>query len=117
MEDEEIQKMTDINKLKEDRKIALKKLDDVRDKCEPEFVEMFDNVKKSTTEFLSLWKDYTNHKITEQEFLQISNKFAQIKNDENEMYDRFTKILKPLQTEFEKTCKVLNDLESKHVKD
>jgi chemotaxis regulatin CheY-phosphate phosphatase CheZ len=114
MEDEEIQKMIDIDKLKEDRKIAGGKLDDAMDKCMPEFDDMYDNVKKSTTEFLSLWKDYTNHKITEQEFLQITNKFAQIINDENEMYGRFTKILKPLETEFEKTCKILHDLESKH---
>ena len=105
--------MTDMNKLKEDRKNACQKLDEAMDKCNLELDEsnMFDNVKKSTTEFLSLWKDYTNHKITEQEFLQITNKFAQTKNAENEMHARFTKILGPLETEFKKTCNALHDLE------
>ena len=84
------------------------------DKCTPEHAVMHDNVKKSTIGFLSSWKDYTNHKINDQEFLQITNKFAQTKNAENEMYDRFSKILKPLQTEFEKTCEILHNLEDKH---
>ena len=100
--------------LQEDRKIALKKLDDAMDKCWPEYDAMFDNVKKIKTEFLSLWKNYENHKISEKEFLQITNKFAQTLDSENQMNNRFTKILEPLETKLQKIREILNNSEDKH---
>jgi hypothetical protein len=105
--------MTYIGQLRKDREIALQKLDDAMDSCGPEQDNMFDNVKKSKTEFLFSYKDYKNNRISEQEFLQSTNSFAQILDLEKKMYDRFSKILKPLQIEFEKTCEKIRNWENR----
>ena len=109
--------MTYIDKLRKDREIALKKLDDAMDKCSPEQDKMFDDVKKSTTKFLSSYKDYKNNKISEQEFLQITNSFAQTLDLEEKMYDRFSKILEPLDTEFQTTCGKIYSWENRSILD
>jgi len=80
--------MTDIEKLKEDKKQALAKLDDAMNACSPESVTSMQNERKIKTKFLSLWKDYKNNKIKEREFLQISNKFAEIS------YNHYTQSMK-----------------------
>jgi len=105
--------MTYIDQLRKDREIALQKLDDAMGSCGPEQDKMFDNVKKSKTEFLFSYKDYKNNRISEQEFLQSTNSFAQILDLEKKMYDRFSKILKPLQIEFEKTCEKIRNWENR----
>ena len=104
--------MTSIDKLKKDRDISLKKLDDAMEQCSPELNKMYDNVKKSKSKFLFSYNDYKNHKISDQEFLQITDSFAQILDLEKKMYDRNSKILKPLDTEFQKKCKKVYDYEN-----
>jgi len=104
--------MTSIDKLKKDREIALKKLDDAMEQCIPELNKMYDDVKKSKSKFLSSYNDYKNHKISDQKFLQITDSFAQILDLEKKMYDRNSKILKPLDTEFQKKCKKVYDYEN-----
>ena len=111
MEDEEIQKMTDINKLKEDKRKALEELDDAMNACSPEQIERIQNEEKVKKEFLSLWKDYKNNKIEKEKFLQISDEFAKVLYEEKEMRKRFGKIIGPLHKKYEKICKLLNDLE------
>jgi hypothetical protein len=105
--------MTDIEKLKEDKKKFLAKLDDAMNVCSPESVTSMQNERKIKTKFLSLWKDYKNNKIKEREFLQICNKFAEILSADKEMRNRFGKIIQPLHAKYEKTCKILDELEKK----
>ena len=105
--------MSDIEKLKEDKKKALAELDAAMDACSPEYGVIIQNERKTRTEFLSLWKDYKNNKVTEQEFLQISNKFAEILSANKEIRNRFRKITRPLYAKYRKTCKALYDFEEK----
>ena len=111
MEDEEIQKMTDINKLKEDKKIALEELDKAMNACSPEQIEKIQNEQKVKKEFLSLWKDYKSNKIEKEKFLQIGDEFAKVFYEEKEMRKRFGKIIGPLHKKYEKICELLKDLE------
>ena len=111
MEDEEIQKMTDINKLKEDKRKALEELDDAMNACSPEQIERIQNEEKVKKEFLSLWKDYKNNKIEKEKFLQISDEFARVLYEEKQMRKRFGKIIGPLHKKYEKICGLLDDLE------
>jgi 5'-deoxynucleotidase YfbR-like HD superfamily hydrolase len=111
MEDEEIQKMTDINKLKEDKRMALEELDDAMNACSPEHIERIQNEEKVKKEFLSLWKDYKNNKIEKEKFLQISDEFARVLYEEKQMRKRFGKIIGPLHKKYEKICGLLDDLE------
>ena len=103
--------MTDINKLKEDKKIALEELDEAMNACSPEHIERIQNEQKVKTEFLSLWKDYKSNKIEKEKFLQISDEFAKVLYEEKEMRKRFGKIIRPLHKKYEKICELLNDLE------
>jgi sugar-specific transcriptional regulator TrmB len=106
-----LENMTDIEKLKEDKKKALAELDDAMNACSPEYNAQIQNEQKIKIQFLSLWKDYKNNKIKEHEFLQISNKFAEILNVDKEMRNRFGKIIQPLHAKYEKICKILINLE------
>jgi len=105
--------MSDIEKLKEDRKKALAKLDAAMDACDPEHSILSKTVSEMEIDFLTSWKNHKNQKITEQEFLQISNKFAQTLESQKQMTERFRKTLLPLQKEFKKICDSLHDLEEK----
>jgi len=109
--------MTRIEKLRKDRKISLKKLDDAMDKCAQEHDKMIDKVKNSKSKFLSSYKDYKNHKISDKEFLQITGNFAQIIDLEEKMYNKFSKILGPLDREFQKRCKKIFEWENHSSKD
>jgi len=109
--------MTSIDKLRKDREIALRKLDDAMDKCKPEVIKMDPIVKKSTSEFLTSYKNYKDQKISEQEFLQITNNFAQTLILEEKMIAKNRKILEPLDTEFQKICKKIHDWEDKPSQD
>ena len=109
--------MTRIEKLRKDRKISLKKLDDAMDKCGQEHDKIIDKVKNSKSKFLFSYKDYKNHKISDQEFLQITENFAQIIDLEEKMYNKFSKILGPLDREFQKRCKKIYEWENPSSKD
>ena len=106
--------MTDIEKLKEDKRKAHDKLDEAWATYSPNDLERIQNDEKTKLEFLSLWSDYKNNKIEKEKFLQISVKLAELFHEENEMMKRFEKIIQPLQKEFEKTCEILDKLENKH---
>ena len=97
--------MTSIDKLRKDREIALKKLDDAMGKCELEHSKMVPIVKKSKNKFLSSYNNYKKNKISDQEFLQITVNFAQTLILEDKMITKNRKILEPLDAEFQKRCK------------
>jgi hypothetical protein len=104
--------MSEIEKFKKKKK-ALAELDIVWNRCSPEWEIGEQNEEKIKTEFLSLWKDYKNNKVTKQEFLQISNKFAEILSANKEMHNRFREILRPAYAKYGKICKALYNLEEK----
>ena len=103
-----------MNKLKEDKKIALEELDEAMNACSPEHIERIQNEQKVKTEFLSWWKDYKNNKIEKEKFLQISDEFAKVLYEEKQMRKRFGKIIGPLHKKYQKISELLNDLECKH---
>ncbi len=61
--------MTDIEKLKEDKKKALDELDKAMNTRSPEYVTRIQNEEKIKLEFLSLWKDHKHNKIEKEKFL------------------------------------------------
>jgi len=107
-------KINSSEKLRKNREISLKRLDVAMDQCEPQFNKMLVDVKKSKNKFLSSWMNYKNHKISDKEFLQITDSFAQILVSEKKMYAKFRKILGPRDTEFQKACKKIHDWEANH---
>ena len=106
--------MNKIEKLRKNRETYLKKLDVAMEQCDPEFEKMSVDVRKSKNKFLSSWKSYKNHKISDQDFLQITDSFAQTLDSEKKMYAKFRKILGPLDSEFQKRCKKISDWEDNH---
>ena len=106
--------MTKIEKIRKNREIALKKLDDAMDKWGPERIKLDHTVEKSKNIFLDSYRNYTNQKISEKEFLQITDNFAQTLILEYKMIRKIRKILKPLDSEFQKRCKKIYDWENNH---
>ena len=106
--------MTEIERIRKSRKVALKKLDDAMDKWGPERIKMDHAVEKSKNIFLDSYRNYKNQKTSEKEFLQITNDFAQTLDSEKKMYAKFRKILEPLDSEFQKRCKKISDWEDNH---
>ena len=78
-------KITQIDRLRKNRETYLKKLDVAMEQCDPEFEKMSVDVRKSKNKFLSSWKSYKNHKISDQDFLQITDSFAQTLDSEKKM--------------------------------
>jgi rubrerythrin len=107
-------KMIDIEKLKEDKEKAHEKLSEAWNAISPEYTARMQKEREIEIEFLSSWKDYKNNKLEQGKFLYISDKFAEIIHEEKEMRTRCEKIIQPLQEEYEKTWKILDDLENKH---
>ena len=66
-------KINSSEKLRKNREISLKRLDVAMDQCKPQFNKMLVDVKKSKNKFLSSWMNYKNHKISDKEFLQITD--------------------------------------------
>ena len=64
--------------------------------------------------FLDSYRNYTNQKISEKEFLQITDNFAQTLILEVKMIRKIRKILTPLDSEFQKRCKKIYDWEDNH---
>ena len=106
--------MTEIERIRKSREVALKKLDDAMDKWGPERIKMDHTVEKSKNIFLDSYRNYTNQKISEKEFLQITNNFAQTLILEDKMIRKIGKILQPLDSEFQKRCKKIYDWEDNH---
>ena len=106
--------MTEIERIRKNREVALKKLDDAMDKWGPERIKMDHTVEKSKNIFLDSYRNYTNQKISEKEFLQITDNFAQTLILEYKMIRKIRKILKPLDSEFQKRCKKIYDWENNH---
>ena len=92
--------MTEIERIRKSRKVALKKLDDAMDKWGPERIKMDHAVEKSKNIFLDSYRNYKNQKISEKEFLQITDNFAQTLILEDKMTRKIRKIFKPLDAEF-----------------
>ena len=107
-------KIASIEKLRKNRKISLKKLDDAMDKWGPERIKMDHAVEKSKNIFLDSYRNYKNQKTSEKEFLQITNDFAQTLILEDTMTKKIRKILTPLDSEFQKRCKKIYDWEDDH---
>ena len=99
--------MTEIERTRKSREVALKKLDDAMDKWGPERIKMYDAVEKSKNIFLDSYYNYKNQKISEKEFLQITNDFAQTLILEDKLTRKIRKILEPLDSEFLKSCNKL----------
>ena len=106
--------MKEIENLRKNRKISLKKLDDAMDKWGPERIKMDHAAEKSKNIFLDSYRNYTNQKISEKEFLQISDNFAQALILEDKLSKKIRKILTPLDAEFLKYCNKLHEREAKH---
>jgi len=106
--------MTKIERIRKSREVALKKLDDAMDKWGPERIKMDHAVEKSKNIFLDSYRNYQNQKISEKEFLQITDNFAQTLLLENKMTRKIRKILQPLDTEFQKSCKKLHNWRTDH---
>ena len=107
-------KIASIEKLRKNRKISLKKLDDAMDKWGPERIKMDHAVEKSKNIFLDSYRNYKNQKISQQEFLQITNDFAQTLILEDKMNKKIRKILQPLDAEFQKSCNKLHNWRTNH---
>ena len=103
-----------VKKLRAEKKLAQKKLDDAMNACAPEFDKMWEIMNKTKSDFLFSYKNFKNQKISEHDFLQNSTKFAQNLDSEEKMYMRFRKILGPRDTEFQKACKKIHDWEANH---
>ena len=106
--------MKEIENLRKNRKISLKKLDDAMDKWGPERIKMDHAAEKSKNSFLDSYRNYTNQKISEKEFLQITDNFAQALILEDKVIRKIRKILTPLDAEFQKYCNKLHEREAKH---
>ena len=106
--------MTKIENIRKSREVALKKLDDAMDKWGPERIKMDHTVEKSKNIFLDSYRNYTNQKISEKEFLQITDNFAQTLILEDKMIRKIRKILTPLDAEFQKRCKKIYHWEDNH---
>ena len=94
--------MSEIERIQKSREVALKKLDEAMDKWGPERIKMDHATEKSKNSFLDSYRNYTNQKISEKEFLQITDNFAQTLILEDKMTRKIRKILKPLDSEFQK---------------
>ena len=106
--------MTEIKRIRKSREVALKKLDDAMDKCGPERIKTTHTVEKSKNIFLDSYRNYKNQKISEKEFLQVTDNFAQTLILEDKFTRKIRKILEPLNAEFQKTCKEIYGLEDNH---
>jgi len=109
-----VKKMTKIEKIRKNREVALKKLDDAMDKWGPERIKMDHAVEKSKNIFLDSYRNYTNQKISDKDFLHIADNFAQTLILEDKMIRKIRKILTPLDSEFQKRCKKIYDWEDNH---
>ena len=92
--------MTEIERIRKSREVALKKLDEAMDQWGPERIKMDHTVEKSKNIFLDSYRNYKNQKISEKEFLQITNNFAQTLILEDKMIRKIRKIFEPLDAEF-----------------
>jgi histone deacetylase complex regulatory component SIN3 len=92
--------MTEIERIRKSREVALKKLDEAMDQWGPERIQMDHTVEKSKNIFLDSYRNYKNQKISEKEFLQITNNFAQTLILEDKMIRKIRKIFEPLDAEF-----------------
>ena len=106
--------MTEIKRIRKNREVALEKLDDAMDKWGPERIKMDHALEKSKNIFLDSYYNYKNQKISEKEFLQITDNFAQTLILEDKMTKKIRKILSPLDAEFQKSCKKIYDWEDNH---
>ena len=106
--------MSEIERIQKSREVALKKLDDAMDKWGPERIKMDHAAEKSKNSFLDSYRNYTNQKISEKEFLQITDNFAQALILEDKLSKKIRKILTPLDSEFQKICKKIHEREAKH---
>ena len=106
--------MSEIERIQKSREVALKKLDEAMDKWGPERIKMDHAAEKSKNSFLDSYRNYTNQKISEKEFLQITDNFAQALILEDKMIRKIRKILTPLDAEFQKYCNKLHEREAKH---
>ena len=106
--------MSEIERIQKSREVALKKLDDAMDKWGPERIKMDHAAEKSKNSFLDSYRNYTNQKISEKEFLQITDNFAQALILEDKMIRKIRKVLTPLDAEFLKYCNKLHEREAKH---
>ena len=107
-------KMNKIERIRKNREVALKKLDEAMDKWGPERIKMDHAVEKSKNIFLDSYRNYTNQKISEKDFLHITDNFAQTLILEVKMIRKIRKILTPLDSEFQKRCKKIYDWEDNH---
>ena len=107
-------KNTSIEKLRKNRQISLKKLDEVMGRSEIEIIKMDHIVNKSKNNFITSYENYKHQKISDKEFLQITSNFAQTLILEDTMIKKIRKILAPLDAEFQKTCKKIYDWEDNH---
>ena len=107
-------KMNKIERIQKNREVALKKLDDAMDKWGPERIKMDHTVEKSKNIFLDSYRNHKNQKISDKEFLQITNNFAQMLILEDKMTKKIRKILTPLDSEFQKSCKKIYDWEDNY---
>ena len=73
-------------------------------------------LEQSVNNLESVWNDFKKQKTNSQEFLMVSKKFAETLQARKEMFVRFRKIISPLQSQFEKTCKIFQNIDE-NVKD
>ena len=106
--------MTEIERIRKSREVALKKLDEAMDKWGPERIKMDHATEKSKNIFLDSYRNYTNQKISEKEFLQITDNFAQALILEDKLSKKIRKILAPLDSEFQKYCNKLHNWRTNH---
>ena len=106
--------MTEIERIRKSREVALKKLDHAMDKWGPERINMDHALEKSKNIFLDSYRNYKNQKISDKEFLQITNNFAQTLIIEDKLTRKIRKILTPLDSEFQKACKKIYDWKDNH---
>ena len=106
--------MNKIERIRKNREVALKKLDEAMDQWGPERIKMDHTVEKSKNIFLDSYRNYKNQKISDKEFLQITNNFAQTLMLGEQLTRKIRKILEPLDLEFQKRCKKIYDWEDNH---
>lgn len=103
--------MTNIDEIKRERVKALYDLDMAMTKYCPEADEMARDIEENKTEFLIIWKKYKNEKSNERKFLDVSVDFAKKLQAQEEMFQKFRKIITPLQLKYEATCEEFHKLE------
>jgi len=106
--------MSEIERIRKSREVALKKLDEAMDKWGPERIKMNHAAEKSKKIFLDSYRNYTNQKVSEKEFLQITDNFAQALILEDKLNKKIRKILTPLDAEFLKYCNKLHNWRTNH---